>query len=38
MLRNVELMSYTDADYAADKSTRKSVSGALMLVAGMPVG
>ena len=35
---NVELLSYTDADYAADKSTRKSVSGALMLVAGMPVG
>ena len=39
---SVELLSYTDADYAADyaadKCTRKSVSGTLMLVVGMPVG
>ena len=35
---SVELLIYTNAGYAADKSTRKSVSGALMLVTGMPVG
>jgi hypothetical protein len=34
----VTVTSYTDADYAADKATRKSVSGAMLLVQGMAVG
>uniref|UniRef100_A0AAV1UJE3 Reverse transcriptase Ty1/copia-type domain-containing protein n=1 Tax=Peronospora matthiolae TaxID=2874970 RepID=A0AAV1UJE3_9STRA len=34
----VKLTRYTDADYAADKATRKSISGSVLLVDGMPVG
>ncbi|POM80889.1 Retrotransposon Polyprotein [Phytophthora palmivora] len=34
----VEVSSYTDTDFAADKSTRKSVSGVLVTFGGMPVG
>uniref|UniRef100_A0AAV1V6E9 Reverse transcriptase Ty1/copia-type domain-containing protein n=1 Tax=Peronospora matthiolae TaxID=2874970 RepID=A0AAV1V6E9_9STRA len=30
--------AYSDADYAADKTDRKSVSGGVMMVAGMVVG
>jgi hypothetical protein len=38
MTTEATVTSYTDADYAADKSARKSVSGELLLVQGMPVG
>ncbi|GMF44370.1 unnamed protein product [Phytophthora fragariaefolia] len=34
----VEVTRYTDADFAADKNTRKSVSGALVTVGGAPFG
>ena len=35
---DVQLTSFTDADYAADKKARKSISGTLMLVDTMPIG
>ncbi|GMF37860.1 unnamed protein product [Phytophthora fragariaefolia] len=34
----VEVTSYTDADFAADKNTRNSASGALLTAGGMMVG
>ncbi|POM59010.1 Hypothetical protein PHPALM_36259 [Phytophthora palmivora] len=35
---DVVVSAYTDADYAADKQSRKSVSGSVILVNGMTVG
>uniref|UniRef100_A0AAV1V4T6 Polyprotein n=1 Tax=Peronospora matthiolae TaxID=2874970 RepID=A0AAV1V4T6_9STRA len=34
----VLVVAYSDADYAADKTDRKSVSGGVLMVAGMVVG
>ncbi|POM60031.1 mitochondrial protein, partial [Phytophthora palmivora] len=36
--KDVVVSAYTDADYAADKQSRKSVSGSVILVNGMTVG
>uniref|UniRef100_A0AAV1TH22 Uncharacterized protein n=1 Tax=Peronospora matthiolae TaxID=2874970 RepID=A0AAV1TH22_9STRA len=33
----VRVSCYTDADYAANKATRKSISSAIVIVGGMPV-
>ena len=35
---DVQLTSFTDADYAADKKTQNSISGAVPLVGTMPNG
>lgn len=34
----LEVVAYTDADYAADKEDRKSVTGGLVTMDGMPIG
>uniref|UniRef100_A0AAV1VMJ6 Uncharacterized protein n=1 Tax=Peronospora matthiolae TaxID=2874970 RepID=A0AAV1VMJ6_9STRA len=37
-VEGVLVEAFSDADYAADKSTRKSVSGGVLMVGGMIVG